>query len=478
MPKNDDLINDILRELDTPSQPAPEPEITPAPEEELSAIPQDDYSQNYDDYTAYESENYNDPAEQYPYEEPQLQDAMNPDDMYYQQEMYPQDEYDAPPQRMALRKKKKRRRKRNRLPGVLILTTLIFAVSIILSMVIIGFGKDMLGIGKSDETKMVVIQEGASTEDIANMLKEEGIIKSPKFFMLFSKMRKTEALYIPGEHFVRPNMAYETIIQNLTTNEEENKEAVEITFQEGITLFDAAQLLQEQGVCNANDFIFTFNAGGFNFPFEERIPEGSNLKYYRMEGYLFPDTYFFYKDMEPEKVCQKIYSNFDQKMTQDRYAKMEKLGLDLDQLITLASIVQKEAATKDTMTLVASVFWNRMRNPEEFANKLQSDPTKNYAEKFIKKNMQVFDQAVVDAYNTYVGTGLPPGAICNPGIEAIDAVLEDHKSDYFYFYANTYTGQTRFAKTYEEHLENEEAINQEQAEYEAAQQEAENNAAQ
>ena len=134
MPKNDDLINDILRELDTPSQPAPEPEITPAPEEELSAIPQDDYSQNYDDYTAYESENYNDPAEQYPYEDPQPQDAMNPDDMYYQQEMYPQYEYDAPPQRMAPRKKKKRRRKRNRLPGVLILTTLIFAVSIILSM--------------------------------------------------------------------------------------------------------------------------------------------------------------------------------------------------------------------------------------------------------------------------------------------------------------------------------------------------------
>ncbi len=477
MPKNDDLINDILRELDS----APQPEQEEMPEAAPSAndLPQEDEPQGYDDYTAYEAENYGSAPEQeqYSYDEQQPQENIPEDDMYYQQEMYPQDEY-AAPQRMAPpRKKKKRKKKRNRLPGVLILTTLIFAVSIILSMVIIGFGKDMLGIGKSDATKLVVIKEGATTEEIAQQLKDEGIIKSPKFFMLFSKMRKSDALYIPGEHFIRPNMAYETIIQNLTTNEEENKETVEITFPEGITLMEAAQLLQDQGICNANDFIFTFNAGGFNFPFEEQIPEASNLKFYRMEGYLFPDTYFFYKEMEPEKVCQKIYSNFDQKMTPERYEKMKKLDIDLDQLITLASIVQQEAATKDTMTLVASVFWNRLRNPEEFANKLQSDPTKNYSQK-IKKSMQVLDQAVLDAYNTYVGTGLPPGAICNPGIEAIDAVLEDHKSDYYYFYANVYTGQTRFAKTYEEHLQNEEIIHQEEADYEAQQQEAENNAAQ
>lgn len=158
-----------------------------------------------------------------------------------------------------------------------------------------------------------------------------------------------------------------------------------------------------------------------------------------MEGYLFPDTYYFYKDMDPEQVCQKIYLNFQNKMTEQRYAKMKQLGLTLDQLITFSSIVQKEAPNTESMTMVASVFWNRLNNPDSFPL-LQSDPTKIYAENVIQPNMEVFDQAMIDAYNTYVGAGLPPGAICNPGVEAIDAVLANFQSDYFYFNANVNTG--------------------------------------
>ena len=100
----------------------------------------------------------------------------------------------------AKRKKRKRRKQRSRLPGVLILTVFIFAVSISLSLVIIAFGKDVLGIGKSETTHLVVIQEGATTEQISLMLKDEGIIKSPKCFQLFSKLRKSDSSYIPGEH--------------------------------------------------------------------------------------------------------------------------------------------------------------------------------------------------------------------------------------------------------------------------------------
>ena len=136
-------------------------------------------------------------------------------------------------------------------------------------------------------------------------------------------------------------------------------------------------------------------------------------------------------------------------MTPERYAKMESLGLSLDELITFASVVQKEAANTDTMLYVASVFWNRLRNADVFPL-LQSDPTSNYAE-FVKSKMDVYDKTIVDSYDTYVSPGLPPGAICNPGIEAIDAVLENVESNYFYFIANIYTGQTYFSETLEEH---------------------------
>lgn len=106
--------------------------------------------------------------------------------------------------------------------------------------------------------------------------------------------------------------------------------------------------------------------------------------------------------------------NFNDKMTDDRIQKMEKLGLDLNKLITFASIVQKEAADTDSMKMVASVFWNRIDNPTAFPL-LQSDPTKNYSEQVIKPHIEVYDQAIIDAYNTYVTKGLPPGPICNPG---------------------------------------------------------------
>ncbi len=350
------------------------------------------------------------------------------------------------------RKKKKRKKQHSRLPGVLILTTFIFGVSIVLSMVIIGFGKDMLGIGKSDETQLVVINEGDTTEDIANMLVENKIIKSADAFKYFSRLRKSDSSFVPGEHFVRPSMAYEAIIAELTkVQEEEVGESVSVMISEGTNLLDAAQILESNSICKADDFLWQFNSGGFGFEFESKLPAEGNRKFQKMEGFFFPDTYFFYENMKPEEVCQKIYSNFNNKMTEDRYKKMEELGLDLNQLITLASIVQKEAANEAEMPDIASVFWNRIRHPEDFNNKLQSDPTKNYANLVIKKHLDVADQALVDSYNTYETPGLPPGPICNPGIAAIDAVLADKQTDYFYFIANLMTGQTQFSATLEEH---------------------------
>ncbi len=443
-----DIINDDISENTSPQSDEEDAVITEEPE----ITEGEDFTEDYEEYEEFS--------------------APEPD--RHHEEEYDEPERDVPRKR----KKKKKKRKRSRLPGIIILTTFIFAVSVCLALVIIAFGRDMLGIGKSENTHLIVIPEGATTEEISILLKDEGIIKSPECFQLFSRLRKSDSLYIAGEHFVRPNMAYETIINELTSiDEEKEQETIEVTFPEGSTLFESAQILEENGICSADDFIFYFNSGGLGFEFENRLPTDATLKFYRMEGYLFPDTYFFYENMSPEQVCQKIYLNFDNKMTDERYARMESLGLSLDQLITFASIVQKEAANTDTMTLVASVFWNRLRNADVFPL-LQSDPTSNYAE-FIKSKMEVYDKTVVDAYDTYVGPGLPPGAICNPGIEAIDAVLEAFESNYFYFIANIYTGQTYFSETLEEHYGYQEMVEGQVDEYIAssveAEREAENN---
>lgn len=448
--KNNDVINDILNELDSRST---QPE-EPAEQETISET-------NFiDDPAIEETQQIPDPVSStQPVSHAEIEEE--PSIETPQRNVRPASS--VPPKG----KKRKRKRKRNRLPGVLILTVFIFAVSICLSLVIIAFGKDMLGIGKGDTTHLIVVQEGETTEQIAQMLQEEGIIKSPECFKLFMKLRKSNDTYIAGEHFLSPNMAYETIISKLTDYEEEEKETVEVTFPEGITIYDAANILEENGVCSAEDFIFYFNSGGYGFEFEQRLPVDTSLKFNRMEGYVFPDTYYFYSNMDPEQVCQKIYNNFNSKMTDERYAQMEKLGLSLDQLITFASIVQKEAASVDTMTLVASVFWNRYNNQDIFPL-LQSDPTSNYANDVIKPHMEVYDETIIDAYDTYKGAGLPPGAICNPGLEAIDAVLANFQSPYFYFIANINTGQTYFSETLEEHEANQAIVEEQYAEQKAA----------
>ncbi len=443
--ENEDMLNDILSETDQDTDPVEDALDYAEEKEEL-------YGQN-------------DMAAQMTEEESQeFMEALDENDPYEESPENPEAEEagPAPTHRVSTKRptkkaseKKKRRKKRkkhhSRLPGVLILVTLIFGVSIISSIVIIGFGKDMLGIGKSDSTHMIVVPEGATNQQIADMLEQDGIIKSAKAFKLFADLRNKELAYISGEHFIRPNMAYETIINELTVvSEVERGESVQVTFPEGINLIEASNILEENGICDAEEFVFYFNSGGYGVPFEDLLPVDTALKFQRMEGYLFPDTYFFYENSTPAEVCQKIYYNFDQKMTDERLDRMEELGLTLDQLVTFASIVQLEAATTDTMNRVASVFWNRLEDTDNFGS-LESDPTSNYANNVIRPNMQYFDQVKIDAYDTYKTPGLPPGAICNPGIEAIDAVLEKYESDYYFFIANIHTKVTYFSETNEEH---------------------------
>ncbi|MDE6103524.1 MAG: endolytic transglycosylase MltG, partial [Oscillospiraceae bacterium] len=328
---------------------------------------------------------------------------------------------------------------------------------------IIAVGRDMLAIGKDDSLKMITITEGANAKTVAQILADEEIIKIPKAFEIIAKISGADTDFIPGEYELSPSDAYETIITKLTTDVSEYKETVNITFVEGISVFEAAQKLEKEGVCDAERFIYYFNAGGYGFNFESKLPSSSTSKFYRMEGYLFPDTYTFYVDSDPESVCMKIYQNFDNKMTEKYYDKMNELGMTLDEVITLASIVQAEASSNESMKMVASVFENRLADPDNFP-KLESDPTTYYVDEIIKPNIEIPSDSIFEAYDTYQGNGLPPGAIGNPGLDAIDAVLYPADTDYYFFYANIDTKEIYYAKTDEEHEENKRIVQEQQEE--------------
>ena len=351
------------------------------------------------------------------------------------------------------RKKGKRRKKTHgRLIFALIMVTLVISVAVLGAVAAITITKEILGMGRSDTQFSVEIPQNSGTEAIADILQREGIIENPTLFRIVSKLKGADGTYIAGSHKLNPNMTYSDIIEALQEEAINPREFVNITFPEGIRLIDAASKLEENGVCSADEFIRVFNSTTFGFDFEKQV-KASSKKFYKMEGYFFPDTYQFYLEEDPKNVAKKVCKNFEYKVTPDMYGRMEDLGLSLDETITLASIVQSEASDAYDMKLVASVFHNRLNNPDKFPL-LQSDPTSNYSEEVIAENLEIYSQAMCDAYDTYVGGGLPPGAICNPGLDAINAVLYPRETNYYYFCSDLSTGEFFFAETLDEHEAN------------------------
>lgn len=360
-------------------------------------------------------------------------------------------EEEAPPNRY---KEKKRRQKRGHghLIFGLLLSAIIISVSILAAVFILKWAKELLGIDKSDREVVLDIPMNSSTVDIAEILYDEGIITDVNLFRLFSKFKGADGTYIAGSHILSPKMNYNQIIEVLQEEIEEQRETADIVFPEGITLYEAAQKLEEKNVCNAAEFIEVFNTSKFGFDFEEKV-KISSMKFYKMEGYFFPDTYQFYVEEDPRIVAKKIYRNFEARVTPDLYGRMKDLDMELEEVLTLASIVQAEAANTRDMKKVASVFYNRLNNPDEYPL-LQSDPTTNYVEEIIMPNIEVKSKKIFEAYDTYQGAGLPPGPICNPGLDAINAVLYPAETDYYYFCSNLETGEFYYAETLEEHEQN------------------------
>lgn len=355
----------------------------------------------------------------------------------------------------APRKKKSSKQKNSRFNGSIfggiILTCIILTVSVVLSLTAISVATEYYGIGKSENDVIFKIPEGADNDKIADLLYENGIIKNKTLFKLALKIEKPQTIF-PGDITLKPSMGYAAVIEELATMREK-METVTITFTEGMNLLDVANLLEKNKVCKADDFLFEFNKDqGFDF---EKDLGVSKDAFYKMEGYFFPETYNFYVNDTAYNVTKLVRTQFQSTMNADLMRQVKESKFSLNQIITLASIVQMEAGSEAEMPKVASVFVNRMNDQTTYPN-LQSDTTTKYIDKVIKK--KAIDQSSVDfytsVYDTYTCRGLPASPICNPGLAAIKAVLNPAKTDYYYFCNNLTTGETFFARTLEEHNAN------------------------
>lgn len=333
----------------------------------------------------------------------------------------------------------------------LIALAAVLGISVFLALFAIASAQDLFGLNKKDIEIEFTLPPDQSISQIASMLQDKGIIDQPFTFRIYAGLKNDAKDFLPGDYALNSNMSYDQIMVKFRTPNSGKQEEVTLMFPEGETLMEIADKLEENGVCKADDLYAYLDAGEFPWEYEALadVPE-KEFRFRRYEGYFFPDTYIFYKGMSPEAVSRKFFSNFNNKIAGDLSEDIKASGMSIDEIITLASLIQKEAAQVPDMRMVSSVFHNRMGNPQVQLPRLESDPSIHYVENDIKPFMTVTNQPMYDAYNTYKCNGLPAGPICNPGTDAIEAAISPEQSDYFYFLSDK-DGKFYFAKTREEH---------------------------
>ena len=368
----------------------------------------------------------------------------------------------------AAKKKKKRKKGQNKtawgcVKG-LIYAVLVLGISGTLAFFAITGGIDMTGINKSDVLIDVDVPEGATTEEIAQLLKDKGVIDQPLIFRLYTKLKKADALFQPGTFTVSPSMGYGGIIEVMQTTKP--RETVTVTIKEGYTLDQIAKELEAKGVCTASDFYkAAVNENNLekykqDYDFIAAIPtkeDGEEYagRIYMLEGYLFPDTYYFYTGSSADTVIRKMLDNFgsDNRVGTSIRAAAKAKGMTIDELITIASIIQGEAAKPEDMLGVSRVIQNRLNNPATYP-RLECDSTQKYIRGILPQGTDNSVSAINGAYDTYERSGLPVGPIGNPGLQAIQAVLNPSEEENIvdcFFFATDSNGTTYYSETLAQH---------------------------
>lgn len=399
----------------------------------------------------------------------------------------------------SVKKRCKKKARRNGCMFKLVWLVMVVFVAVLLGMFLIRGTNDMLAINRGAgsatvstdpgataqaaqqvQTANVIIPANATLDEVTDILVESGVIEEPFFFKLYATVTKSGEPFLEGNYQMETNMDYEAILNFLIYNSGP-KSTVTVRFTEGMSARQIAQLLQENGVCSMDKFLEACNSDDYDYDYEFlQDIDNTSERYYKLEGYLFPDTYTFYVNDDIDNVVEKFldnfykkiyvetkrYSGYSEEMSVKEYAELK--GMSVDYVINMASLVQAEAADENDMYNIASIFFNRLATDatggvtpygDLDVNKLKSDVTVYYPYLSKEDVPEEIADDFVSTYDTYEIVGLPPGPVCNPGEKAIAAVLNPSSTSYYFFChkpaTDTEAAVAYYATTYSEQLQNE-----------------------
>ena len=363
----------------------------------------------------------------------------------------------------------KRRNKRNRrIFRVMWLVSILLIGTMIATYIVTGMN-DLLAINRTDDSVIsVTIPANPTLDSVTEILVKNGIINEGGYFKMFANMTKSSNEFAQGTYELRKNMDYQAILTNLA-GKSSRTDTVEVTIIEGMSVIEIADKLVEEGaLSDKQQFLDLCASDKFDndFDFIKSISNPGD-RYYKLEGYLYPDKYEFYHNDDPLSIIYKFLNNFESKLYEkqafDGYEKLysihkmiEKTGTsyNLDQILTIASIIQAEAANKEDMYIISSILHNRLSADVDMGvSNLSRDSTKYYPYRTEKDLPATAGKNYKSKYDTYSLNGLPPGPICNPGNEAITAALLPYDTSYYYF-CHDKDGQAYYASTIYEHEAN------------------------
>ena len=342
-----------------------------------------------------------------------------------------------------------RRRKRRHLFNPLTYVLFVLVTSAILAGVGWLLASDLCAFNKEyvEATVEVTAEDNMST--IAQKLEDAGLIEYKWFFKLFGKVAHAQDKIGVGTYQLNTDMDYRALIVGMhNSSGNMNTDTVRVTIPEGYTVAQTIHLLAEKGV-NAEEALLEAAA---TYKFDYTFIDNSTEDISRLEGYLFPDTYDFYVNEKSGSALNRLISNFNKKLDDDLLAAAEARGYSLQQIVTIASLIEKETDGTD-QGKIASVIYNRLEGPGDKGGTygmLQIDASLLYALPDHSGSITNEDKAVDSPYNLYKYAGLPPTPIANPGLAAIQAALEPETTDYYY-YALGKDGKHHFSTTLQEH---------------------------
>lgn len=302
---------------------------------------------------------------------------------------------------------------------------------------------------KDTTTKVVEIPTGSSPGDIGAILEKEGIIASGTKFKYFSKIKGFDSKFLAGNYSVSPSMTMEEICNIIASGKISSST---FTIPEGYNIKQIGKALEDNGYVTQKEFLDAATNETFEYDFLKDAVAGEN----HLEGYLYPDTYEIPSGANAKDIIKIFLDNFQLKFKKEFYAKAEKQGKTINEIMTIASIIEREARKENERKTISSVIYNRL----EAGMPLQMCSTIQYLLGSQKEMLSYDDLAIESPYNTYKNQGLPPGPIGAPGIKSIEAALNPEKTNYLYFVVSPkLDGSHNFSSDYEKFEKDKEAYN-------------------